>query len=60
MFPDLDVKSNHPWVDEGHVVSSAGISAGIGMSLHLVSRLATEDLAFRTARQMEFDWKRND
>lgn len=60
MFPDLDVKSNVPWVDEGHIVSSAGISAGIGMSLHLVSRLASEDLALRTARQMEFDWKRND
>jgi transcriptional regulator GlxA family with amidase domain len=58
-FPDLDVKSNVPWIDEGHVVTSAGISAGIGMSLHLVSRLATEGLAVRTARQMEFDWKRN-
>jgi transcriptional regulator GlxA family with amidase domain len=60
MFPDLDVKSNVRWVDEGHVVTSAGISAGIGMSLHLVSRLANEDLAVRTARQMEFDWKRDD
>jgi transcriptional regulator GlxA family with amidase domain len=59
MFPDLNVKSNVPWVDEGHVVTSAGISAGIGMSLHLVSRLATEDLAVRTARQMAFDWNRD-
>ena len=60
MFPDLDVLSDVRWVDEGHVVTSAGISAGIGMSLHLVSRLANADLAIRTARQMEFDWKRDD
>jgi transcriptional regulator GlxA family with amidase domain len=59
MFAGLDVKSNVPWVDEGHVVTSAGISAGIGMSLHLVSRLANEDLADRAAKQMEFDWKRH-
>ena len=59
MFPDIDVRRNVRWIDEGHVVTSAGISAGIGMSLHLVSRLATEDLAVRTARQMEFDWIRD-
>lgn len=58
MFPDLDVNKDVPWVDEGHIVTSAGISAGIGMSLHVVSRVATEDLAVRTARQMEFDWTR--
>jgi transcriptional regulator GlxA family with amidase domain len=60
MFPDIEVKRNVRWVDEGHVVTSAGISAGIGMSLHLVSRLANENLVVRTARQMEFDWKRDD
>ena len=56
-FPQLDVKDNTPWVDMGRVVTSAGISAGIGMSLHLVSRLVSLDLAFRTARQMEFSWQ---
>lgn len=56
-FPGLDVKENVPWVDQGHIVTSAGISAGIGMSLHLVSRLVSRDLAVRTARQMEFDWQ---
>lgn len=59
MFPGLDVKKDVRWVDEGRIVTSAGISAGIGMSLHLVSRVATEDLAVRTARQMEFDWIRD-
>jgi len=45
------------WVDQGPVVTSAGISAGIDMSLHLVRRLHSAELAVRTARQMDFDWK---
>ena len=56
MFPSLDVRENVPWVDNGHVVTSAGISAGIEMALHLVARLAGKDLAMKTARQMQYDW----
>lgn len=59
MFPGTNIKRNVRWVDEGNVVTSAGISAGIDMSLHLVSRLASMDLAHRTAKQMEFDWTQN-
>lgn len=59
MFPGLEVREGLRWVDEGSVVSSAGISAGIDMSLHLVERLAGRALAERTARQMEFDWTEN-
>lgn len=55
-FPSLDVLNNVRWVDEGTVVTSAGISAGIDMSLHLVSRIAGMQLAEATARQMEFEW----
>lgn len=55
-FPALNVIANKRWVDEGSVVTSAGISAGIDMSLHLVSRIAGMPLAERTARQMEFEW----
>lgn len=58
-FPLLNVINNVRWVDEGSVVTSAGISAGIDMSLHLVSRIAGMPLAERTARQMEFEWVRN-
>lgn len=55
-FPTLNVVSNTRWVDEGSVVTSAGISAGIDMSLHLVARFFDTPLAERTARQMEYDW----
>ena len=56
MFPSLDVKEDVPWVDNGHIVSSAGISAGIEMALHLVARLSGKDLALKTARQMQYTW----
>jgi transcriptional regulator GlxA family with amidase domain len=56
MFPSVTVLENRRWVDEGAIVTSAGISAGIDMSLHLVERLAGRELALGTARQMEFDW----
>lgn len=58
-FPTLDVRSSVRWVDQGRIVTSGGISAGIDMSLHLVARLTSEALALRTAQQMEFQWTRN-
>jgi transcriptional regulator GlxA family with amidase domain len=57
MFPGLEVREGARWVDSGQVVTAAGISAGIDMSLHLVARLEGRDLAEKTARQMEYDWR---
>ena len=59
MFPWLSVKEGGRWVDEGEIVTSAGISAGIDMSLHLVERLKSRELALLTAKQLEFDWTEN-
>jgi len=57
MFPSLTVLETRRWIDEGTVVTSAGISAGIDMSLYLVQRLAGRELALGTARQMDYDWQ---
>ena len=54
--PGLQVREGVRWVDAGAIVTSAGISAGIDMSLHLVQRLHSRELAVRTARQLDFDW----
>ena len=58
MFPRVVVEEGNRWMDEGRVVTSAGISAGIDMSLYLVERLEGKELAVRTARQMDYDWRR--
>ncbi|MBU3022548.1 DJ-1/PfpI family protein [Aestuariibacter sp. A3R04] len=55
-YPDLSVAEGVRWVDQGKWVTSGGISAGIDMSLHLVSRLINPTIAEKTARQMAFDW----
>lgn len=55
-FVRTRVRADTPWIDCGRVVTSAGISAGIDMSLHLVERLAGRPLAQATARQMEYEW----
>lgn len=54
--PTLQVRAGVRWVEHGRLITSAGISAGIDMSLHLVARLAGQALAERTAHQMDYGW----
>jgi transcriptional regulator GlxA family with amidase domain len=56
-FPDVTVERDVVWVDQGTIVTSAGISAGIDMSLHLVERLCGRSVALSTARGMEYTWR---
>jgi len=55
-FPTASVQREVRWVDNGTVVTSAGISAGIDMSLHLVERLCGRAIAEDTAHMMEYRW----
>lgn len=54
--PNVRVDGARRFVDNGRVIASGGISAGIDMSLHVVSRLLGNDQALETARYMEYDW----
>jgi transcriptional regulator GlxA family with amidase domain len=56
-FPEIKVQGDVRWVDEGRIISSGGIAAGIDMSLHLVARLAGSQLAEATARQMDVPYR---
>ena len=53
--PSIDVDSKARFVDDGDVITSAGVSAGIDMALHLVSRLATADRARAVRRDVQYD-----
>lgn len=44
------------WVDNGPIVTGGALSSGIAMSLHLVARMASSELAERTAIQLDYDW----
>ena len=58
-YPNLNVIENKRWVDEGTIITSSGISAGIDMCLYLISKTQNMKLAEKTARQMEFIWTKN-
>ncbi|MEZ9873344.1 MULTISPECIES: DJ-1/PfpI family protein [Vibrio] len=55
-FPGLDVISDKRWVTSEKFTTSGGISAGIDMSLHLVSVHYGLQFASKVARQMEYSW----
>jgi transcriptional regulator GlxA family with amidase domain len=52
--PRATVHADRRFVDNGRVICSAGIAAGIDMSLHVVARLLGREMAVSTARQMEY------
>ncbi|MGH7396168.1 MAG: DJ-1/PfpI family protein [Candidatus Rokuibacteriota bacterium] len=44
------------WVDDGDLITSSGVSAGIDMALSVVARLHGVDMARQAARFMEYVW----
>lgn len=53
--PRATVMPDSRYIDNGRIITSAGISAGIDMSLHLVARLAGDAVAVQVAREMEYE-----
>lgn len=56
-FPNVSVQRDVKFVDEDTIITSGGISAGINMSFHLISRLHGKDVAIKTAKRMEYEIK---
>lgn len=54
-YPKVDVRREVRFVDNGEVITTAGISAGIDGALHLVAKLQGLNAAKRTAYYMEYD-----
>ena len=52
----IEIDSSKRFIDNGRVIVSAGISAGIDMSLHVVARLLGKERALETASYMEYEW----
>ncbi|MFE7563711.1 DJ-1/PfpI family protein [Kitasatospora sp. NPDC057500] len=53
--PTAEVRREDRFVDDGDVITSAGISAGMDMALHLVSRLSSVERARRVRRGIQYD-----
>lgn len=55
--PKATIRPDRRFVDNGQVVTSAGVSAGIDAALHVVDRLLGREVAARTARYLEYRWE---
>ena len=53
--PAITVVDDARFVDEGPVVTAAGVSAGIDMALHLIARLHSPERARAVRREMQYD-----
>jgi transcriptional regulator GlxA family with amidase domain len=58
-FPAVNVEYHQHVVEDGNVITSAGISAGIDMALRVVARYHGELIARATARHMEYAFPEN-
>ena len=54
-YEQVTVERGVKYVDEGSVITSGGISAGINMAFFLVGRILGEEAAQATAKRMEYD-----
>jgi transcriptional regulator GlxA family with amidase domain len=52
LAPDAEVLDSRVFVEDGEVYTSAGITAGIDLALHLIARLGSPRLAAAVAREM--------
>ncbi len=52
---DVQVDEDARFVDDGNVVTAAGVSAGIDMALHLVARLESVERAQVVRRYIQYD-----
>ncbi|KQR20461.1 thiamine biosynthesis protein ThiJ [Agreia sp. Leaf335] len=53
--PTIEVRPDDRFVDDGDVITAAGVSAGIDMALHLVARLAGVERAREVRRGIQYD-----
>ena len=52
---EIEPRPDDRFVDDGEVITAAGVSAGIDMALHLVGRLASPERAREVRRYIQYD-----
>lgn len=59
-FPGIEIDREARWTESPRIWTSAGVSAGIDMSLRLVAHLEGEEVARATAETMEYPFPTDD
>jgi transcriptional regulator GlxA family with amidase domain len=53
--PTIEIRPDDRFVEDGDIITSAGISAGIDMALRLVERLSSTERAREVRRGIQYD-----
>jgi transcriptional regulator GlxA family with amidase domain len=53
----VKVRTDVRVVDNGKILTAAGVSAGIDGALHVVSKMRGQKIAQKTAEYMEYRWQ---
>ena len=56
LAPKTEIVRNRRFIDNGKILTSAGVAAGIDMSLYMVGKLYGEKTAVKTAQYIEYDY----
>jgi putative intracellular protease/amidase len=59
-YPQIKVINDQRVVDNGKILTTAGLAAGIDGALHMVAVLDGEDAAQTIALTLEYNWQRDD
>jgi putative intracellular protease/amidase len=59
VYPRIHVVTDARWVDDGKIVTSAGLTTGIAAALHVVAKLKGLDDARTIAMRLEYPWQAN-
>ena len=59
LAPKAKIQKGARFCDNGHVITSAGVSAGIDMSFYMVAKLEGQRVAIEAARYIEYPWPRD-
>ena len=54
--PNITIVEDTRFVDNGKVITSGGLSAGMDAALHVVARIKGEQTAERVAKGIEYEW----
>ncbi|MGQ8365527.1 DJ-1/PfpI family protein [Glaciecola sp. 1036] len=55
-YPKVNLQREKRFVDNGQIITSAGLSSGLDASLHLVSKVLGLEKARTLAMHLEYDW----
>jgi transcriptional regulator GlxA family with amidase domain len=57
-YRNIEIDRSLRWVEDGNVISSAGVAAGIDMAFHVVERVLGKEIADETAHYIEYPRRR--